>query len=58
MQCENCVYYIFDEDDECYYCEASLDEDEYARLLGNNNKNKSCPHFRLDDEYGVVRKQN
>ena len=55
MQCENCVYYIYDENDDCYYCEVSLDEDEYARVLSRKGP---CQYFRLDDEYGVVRKQN
>lgn len=56
MNCENCVNYIYDEDTEEYVCTANLDEDEYVRLLSSNFK--GCPFFRLDDEYGVVRKQN
>ena len=55
MNCENCVNYIYDEDTEEYVCTANLDEDEYVRLLSSNFK--GCPYFRLDDEYGIVRKQ-
>lgn len=56
MNCENCVNYIWDEEQEEYICVAAFDEDEYVRFLSGNQKN--CPYFRLDDEYGVVRKQN
>lgn len=56
MNCENCVNYVFDEETEEYICVANLDEDEYVRLL--SGAFKSCPYFRLDDEYGIVRKQN
>ena len=54
--CEQCVYYVFDEDWECYVCEVNLDEDEMSRFLSGSNF--ECPYFRYDDEYGVVRKQN
>ena len=43
-RCESCVNYVFDEDCECYCC---MVDSEY-----------SCPYYRLDDEYAVVRKQN
>ena len=55
-QCEFCVYYVFDEFDESYSCEINLDEDEMVKFLTCSND--SCPYFRLDDEYAVVRKQN
>lgn len=54
--CSNCTYYIYNEEAECYECLASMDEDDYYNLL--SGKNKTCPYYRLDDEYGVVRKQN
>lgn len=54
--CELCVNYVFDEEDECYACLVSLDEDEYISSL--SNPSYRCPYFRLDDEYAVVRKQN
>ena len=31
MQCEDCLYYEFDEDFEDYICSADMDEDEYAQ---------------------------
>ncbi len=53
--CDSCVNYVFDEEDECYYCLVNLDEDEMYRFLtGTQN---SCPYYQLDDEYGVVRHQ-
>ncbi len=54
-QCETCAYYVYDEDYEEYYCEADMDEDDYARLLSANRK--SCPFYRNGDEYAVVRHQ-
>ncbi len=54
--CENCVNYTFDDETEEYFCDAPIDEDEMSRFLSGDNK--SCPYFRLDDEYAVVRKQN
>lgn len=56
MNCENCVNYIWDEEQEEYICVAAFDEDEYVRFLSGGQK--ICPYFRLDDEYGIVRKQN
>ena len=53
--CDICVNYVYDEEDECYSCLVDLDEDEmYRFLLGTQ---RECPYFRLDDEYGVVRHQ-
>lgn len=55
MSCESCVYYAFDEEYEYYVCEADLDEDEMSAFLRGSDF--SCPFYRLDDEYAVVRKQ-
>lgn len=54
--CETCVYYVFDDDWESYVCEINLDEDDMSRFYGSGMR--SCPFYRYDDEYGVVRKQN
>ena len=54
--CELCVNYVYDEEDDCYSCLVNLDEDEYISFL--QNKQFNCPYFKLDDEYGVVRHQN
>lgn len=55
-QCEYCAYYVYDEFDGGYSCQINLDEDEMYRFMSSSND--SCPYFRLDDEYAVVRKQN
>jgi hypothetical protein len=47
--------YTYDEDYECYTCEVNLDEDEMSRFITGNYK--ECPHFRMGDEYKIVRKQ-
>ena len=30
--CEECAYYVFDDDEEEYVCTVSMDEDDYIRL--------------------------
>lgn len=54
--CDNCVYFVYDEEYDSYLCEINLDEDEMERFLRGGAD--ECAYFRLDDEYGVVRKQN
>ena len=53
--CECCINYVYDEDYECYTCEMDLDEDEMYRFLSSSVD--SCPYFRGEDEYMIVRKQ-
>ncbi|MBR6328504.1 MAG: hypothetical protein IKR68_02530 [Lachnospiraceae bacterium] len=53
--CENCAYYAYDEEYEEYVCEADMDEDDYARLMGRSHE--ACPYYRDGDEYKVVRHQ-
>ena len=53
--CEMCGYYQYDEEDECYYCSMSLDEDEMYNFVSGNVR--SCPYFQYNDEYRIGRKQ-
>ena len=53
--CDNCSHYIWDEYEEYYYCDIDLDEDDMVRFM--SSQYESCPYYRLDDEYAVVRKQ-
>lgn len=53
--CDYCNNYVYDEEDESYYCAVDMDEDDYMRLL--TSKETECPYFRNGDEYLVVRKQ-
>ena len=53
--CDSCVNYVYDEDCGYYVCEASLDEDDMAGFLRGHSF--SCPYYRLDDEYQIVRHQ-
>lgn len=55
-QCDTCVYYAYDEEYEDYFCEADMDEDDYARLM-NSPIGQSCPFYHDNDEYKVVRHQ-
>lgn len=54
--CESCVNYVFDDEYQCYDCLADVDEDDMYKFLSYSDY--SCPFYRLDDEYAVVRKQN
>ena len=53
--CDSCVNFEYDENDEEYYCSASMDEDDYVRFI--TSPEKICPFYRLEDEYAVVRHQ-
>lgn len=53
--CESCANYVYNEDCEEYECLVSLDEDEYYSLISSSTK--SCPYYRNDDEYRIVRRQ-
>lgn len=53
--CDMCVNYVYDEDDDSYYCMVDLDEDEMYRFLTGTQR--ACAFFRADDEYAVVRHQ-
>ena len=55
MNCEDCSYYQYDEDEEMYFCSVNMDEDDYARLVYGNFK--GCPYYRHEDEYQVVKHQ-
>ena len=53
--CEECNFYAYDDDYECYTCEQDLDEDEMARFLADEFRD--CPYYQPGNEYLVVRKQ-
>ena len=61
MNCDECAYYDYDEDDEAYYCSVDMDEDDYARMMGegaiSGGTHATCPFYRNGDEYAVVRHQ-
>lgn len=54
-ECDSCAYYVYDEEYDEYVCEAYMDEDDYAKLLGDARA--ACPYYRDADEYKVVRHQ-
>lgn len=53
--CETCIHYVYDEEYDCYECEAYFDEDEIVRMMADSFSN--CPYYQLNDEYKIVRKQ-
>ncbi len=56
MNCDECAYYYYDEDDEAYFCSVDMDEDDYARIMGAGRR-AVCPFYRNGDEYAVVKHQ-
>lgn len=54
-RCEECAYFVYDEEYEEYLCEVNLDEDEVARFYSDSHYH--CPYYRNGDEYRVVRHQ-
>ena len=55
MNCEDCAYYIYDDEYEEYSCSADIDQDDYARIM--DSARPYCPFYRNGDEYAVVRHQ-
>ena len=55
MKCDTCHFYNYDDEYGDYVCDASMDEDEYARLVERGSK--ECPYWRDGDEYSVVKHQ-
>ena len=55
VNCEQCVNYVYNSEDDFYECLVNLDEDEFYRFI--SSKVDTCPYFRLDDEYALARKQ-
>lgn len=53
--CDFCEHYLYDEEDDVYYCDVSLDEDEMERFLTGQG---SCSFYKAYDEYKMVEKQN
>lgn len=53
-QCDECLYYEYDEEYDDYTCVVSLDMDELERV----STGRGCPFYRPGDEYTIVRKQN
>lgn len=53
--CESCNNYIYDEEDDAYYCDISMDEDDMGRFYASDYK--ECPYYQSDNEYIIVKKQ-
>lgn len=55
-ECESCANYMYDEENDCMYCDVNLDEDEMGRFLQGQTYN--CPYYNFYDEYKLVGRQN
>ena len=54
--CEYCEHYLYDEEEDVYCCNISLDEDEMENYMRGSTA--SCSFFKFYDEYKMVEKQN
>lgn len=53
--CDDCMYYIYDEDMDCYICLIDLDQDEMEDFLSYATDH--CPYYKFMDDYVLARKQ-
>lgn len=53
--CETCNNMVYDEDEEAWFCDMDMDEDDAVRLLTGHYR--QCPYYQSDNEYEVVAKQ-
>jgi len=53
--CEECTYYVYDDEAGDYFCDANLSEDEMARLVSYSNY--ECQYYSNYDEYAIVKRQ-
>ena len=53
--CDTCVYYVYDEEFEEFFCDVNMDEDDAARLAFV--RYRECPFWRNGNEYDTVKHQ-
>ena len=53
--CEECVFYDYDQEEDVFFCSKDLDEDEMERFL--RGAAGSCPFYRRGDDYQTARRQ-
>ncbi len=53
--CDLCNNYVYDEEEEAWFCEVSMDEDDLGRFMSGGYK--ECPYFQSANEYEVVKHQ-
>ena len=54
--CEDCMYFDYDEMLDEDICTLDLDEDEMIRFM--EHPYSSCPYYKFYDEYKTIQKQN
>ncbi|MBP3485619.1 MAG: hypothetical protein J6J81_02165 [Oscillospiraceae bacterium] len=53
--CEECLHYDYDEEEDVFFCNMDLDEDEMERFLRGDSR--SCPFYHRGDDYSTARRQ-
>ncbi|MBQ2829670.1 MAG: hypothetical protein IJF15_01405 [Oscillospiraceae bacterium] len=54
-KCDDCQYYTYDDEYDCFVCEMELDEDEMVHFL--EGRFSDCPYYHRGDDYALARKQ-
>lgn len=54
--CEYCLNFEYDDELDCDVCTVDMDMDEVDSLAMSNYK--TCPYYRVNNEYKIVEKQN
>ncbi len=55
INCEECMNYYYDDEEEYYTCSVQLDQDEMSQFMRGTFS--ECPYYRPGDDYTIVRKQ-
>lgn len=53
--CEECFHYDYDEEEDMYFCNVDLDEDEMERFLRGDSRN--CPFYHRGNDYTTAHRQ-
>lgn len=56
IECDYCAFLEIDDETGEEFCTVSFDEDDLEHFLSGSNN--SCPYYRSNDEYEIVRHQN
>jgi len=54
-RCDECLHYVYDDEQGYYYCAANMDQDDAERLY--SRRNWECPYYHYNDDYELSRKQ-
>ncbi len=54
-KCEECEFFVYDEETDSYSCVQNLDQDDIERFTYGGTRD--CPYYRYYDEYKSTHRQ-